>query len=105
MRTEAVMERVKREFLFFELDMMRTSRENIFANACEIEVKRQASRDICRRAEEGKIGAVEEAMLEGVHNILDAVYCYYENERADGSDAPVHGAYMRWMASIGAGAA
>lgn len=105
MTPEMVTERVKREFRYFRLDMLRTSRENIFANACEIEVKRQASHDICRRVEEGRMGDMEEARLEGIQNILDSVYCFYENEKAEGKDTPLQGAYVRWLASIGASTA
>jgi len=103
MTEEKVTDRVKREFRYFQLDMLRTSRENIFANSGQIEVKRQAFMDICSRAESGLMGDREEARLEGIQNILDLVYCYYVNEKADGKNMPLQGAYARWLASVGAG--
>ncbi len=103
MMNESVAARVRKEFRFFQLDMMRTSRENIFGNSAQIEVKRHACIDVCRRAESGLIGEEEAARLEGFQNILDLVYCFYENEKADGKDMPPQGAYARWLASAGAG--
>lgn len=94
-----ITERIKREYRDFRLDSMRTSRENIFANAEEIAVKHQACRDICLRVSEGAMGEQEAAYLEGVNKLLDSVYYYYVNEKTDGSDTPIRGAYMRWLGS------
>lgn len=97
---EKISERAGREFQRFQLDMMRTSRENIFAHAREIEVKRQAVQDICRSAEAGDIRPEDEKKAGGICSILDAVFCHFESERAEGKDAPAQGAALRWLAGL-----
>lgn len=95
-----ISERVGREFRRFQLDMLRTSRDNIFAHAREIDVKRQAVEDICRSAEAGEITPEDEERADGICSILDAVYCCCENERAEGRAAPAQGAALRWLAGL-----
>ena len=41
-----ISERVGREFRRFQLDMLRTSRDNIFAHAREIDVKKETNSSI-----------------------------------------------------------
>lgn len=98
---EGIRERVGREFLYFKLDMLRTSRENIFAHAHEINVKKQIFGDVCRQAEAGKIGRVDEERLAGVSSILDAVFCYHEGEGNGGKPGEAAGAFERWLAQLG----
>lgn len=90
-------ERIRKEYEYFRLDLMRTSRENIFAHAHEIESKKRITESICRKVGQSEVSGEDARKLEGIHNILDAVFCYYESERTCGSGATPEEAFGRWM--------
>lgn len=100
MTDEKVTDRVKREFRYFQLDMLRTSRENIFAHGEEICVKTQAAREACQLCAAGKMPPDVPGMLEAVPNLLEAAYGFYKDEQSDGQDPPVQGIFPRYLSAV-----
>ena len=67
-------EKINHEYQCFFLDQMRTSKENIFAHASEIEIKKQIKENLLSMEEQ--IDPVTIEFLLAQSNVLESAYCY-----------------------------
>ncbi len=70
------------EYQCFFLDQMRTSKENIFAHAGEIEKKKQIKEKLLDM--EGQIDPVTMEFLLAQNNMLESAYCYITDTAGSG---------------------
>lgn len=73
-------DKVNHEYQCFFLDQMRTSKENIFAHASEIETKKLIKENLLRMEEQ--LDPVTTEFLLAQSNVLESAYCYIA-DRAD----------------------
>lgn len=77
-------EKVEHEFRCFFLDMMRTSKENIFAHSEEIETKKKLVVRLKKLLEELDAETKECLLLQ--ENLLESSYQFFAMERQLGSE-------------------
>lgn len=87
-------EKISYEFQCFYLDMMRTSKENIFAHSAEIETKKQLMEELELLSQD--IGGQRKNILELQDNLLESAYCFLLNVRGKKEES-VREAMQNWM--------
>lgn len=74
-------EKINYEFQRFFLDLMRTSKENIFAHSAEIEMKKKLIIQLQVLAENAGDDVSEFLLLQ--NNLLESVYCFWKDVNRD----------------------
>lgn len=92
----SVREKLDCEYEYFFLDMMRTSRENLFSHSHEIEVKRTILKDVRIILE--AVSPEKETIMFAQENLLNAVYCYVCEHEDDGKD--IHTLIHNWYENL-----
>lgn len=88
-------EKIEHEFRCFFLDMMRTSKENIFVHSEEIEAKKRLYTRLTRLS--GELDAEQEECLLLQENLLESSYQFLEMEKQFGSkDASL----KKWLCTV-----
>lgn len=92
---ERVKTKVDREYEIFYLDMMRTSKANIFANSEEIEIKKS----IYGILKEEKSLNGQEEILCACENLLEEIYRYVDDHLSESleSGKEIHALVMDWV--------
>lgn len=73
-------EKIDNEFQRFFLDMMHTSRENIFSHSREIEIRKSLKKNLLVLA--GKLGEEEKETLLVQSNVSESAFRFLEDEKA-----------------------
>lgn len=76
-RQMTLQDKINYEFQCFFLDLMRTSKENIFAHSAEIEMKKELL--ICLQSLAENTDEDEEKVLMLQNNLLESSYCFYKD--------------------------
>lgn len=72
-----LLDKINYEFKCFFLDLMRTSKENIFAHSAEIETKKKLLLHLQSLAQETDEDVERVLMLQ--NNLLESAYCYMKD--------------------------
>lgn len=74
-------DKIAYEYQCFFLDLMRTSKENIFAHSAEIEIKKKLLLHLQGVAEKADEDTEKNLMLQ--NNLLESVYCFWKDVRQE----------------------
>ena len=88
-------EKIEHEFRCFFLDMMRTSKENIFAHSEEIEAKKKLAVRLQKLSEELDAESRECLLLQ--ENLLESSYQFLAMEKQLG---PKSGSLKEWLHTV-----
>lgn len=88
-------EKIEHEFRCFFLDMMRTSKENIFAHSEEIEAKKKLAVRLQKLSEELDAESRECLLLQ--ENLLESSYQFLAMEKQFGSNS---GSLKEWLHTV-----
>lgn len=88
-------QKIKYEYRRFYLDMVKTSRENIFAHSSEIEAKKEIMNELFLLTLKLDEQTQELLLLEG--NLLRSAYCFMEELEDPDAKADIPGALNRWL--------
>ena len=91
-------EKVATEYEIFFLDLMRTSRENIFAHAQEVAAKKEIKNILVQLEGELEPELVEKLFLQS--NVLEAAFCYYEKNYDGQRPETMRAIVWKWIASM-----
>lgn len=87
-------EKISYEFQCFYLDMMRTSKENIFAHSAEIESKKQLVDELYLLSQ--NVDESKESVLVLQDNLLESVYCFFQDVRQK-KDESIREVVKNWL--------
>lgn len=87
-------EKISYEFQCFYLDMMRSSKENIFAHSAEIESKKHLVEELYLFTEE--MDEAKERVLALQDNLLESVYCFLQDVRQK-KDESIREVVQNWL--------
>ena len=87
-------EKISYEFQCFYLDMMRTSKENIFAHSAEIENKKQLVDELYLLSQ--NVDESKESVLVLQDNLLESVYCFFQDVRQE-KDESIREVVQNWL--------
>lgn len=87
-------EKISYEFQCFYLDMMRTSKENIFAHSAEIESKKQLVDELYLLSQ--NVDEAKESVLVLQDNLLESVYCFFLDVRQK-KDESIREVVQNWL--------
>jgi len=91
-------EKVHYEYERFYLDMMRTSKENIFAHSDEIEAKKMLKKAILNKIKNMNEDEVESLLVED--NLLESAYRFLKEARWDNEAESFHQIVSQWLAAL-----
>lgn len=91
-------EKVHYEYERFYLDMMRTSKENIFAHSDEIEAKKMLKKAILNKIKNMNEDEVESILVED--NLLESAYHFLKEARWDNEAESFHQIVSQWLAAL-----
>lgn len=91
-------EKVHYEYERFYLDMMRTSKENIFAHSDEIEAKKMLKKAILNKIKSMSEDEVESLLVED--NLLESAYRFLKEARWDNEAESFHQIVSQWLAAF-----
>lgn len=89
---ERIRKKVDMEYEMFFLDMMRTSKANIFANSEEIEIKKS----IYGILKEEKFSKVQEEIMCACENLLEELYRFVD-DHLSGSERDIPTLVKKWV--------
>ncbi len=88
-------DKINYEFQCFFLDMMRTSKENIFAHSGEIEMKKKLLIQLQSLAENVEEDVREKLMLQ--NNLLESFYCFWKDVSRENEECNLEETMVEWQ--------
>lgn len=88
-------EKIKHEYRRFYLDMVKTSRENIFAHSNEIETKKEIMNELFLLTLKLDEQTQELLLLES--SLLKSAYCFVQELKNLSAKEDIPGALNRWL--------
>lgn len=88
-------EKINYEFQCFFLDLMRTSKENIFAHSGEIEMKKKLLVQLQCLAENADEAVSERLMLQ--NNLLESFYCFWKDVSREDVECDLKELTEKWQ--------
>lgn len=91
-------DKINYEFQCFYLDLMRTSKENIFAHSQEIEIKKQLTAQLLFLAE--SLDETTASLLIVQNNLIESAYCFFRDIRAKNESEDMKEVLHCWLSFL-----